>query len=53
MPVIPKTTHRERMAENLAALTSCAPLLAEDMKALAGLEQPEGGKFAWDPSKVV
>jgi len=52
MPVIPKTTHPQRMAENLAALTSCPPLSDEDMKALAALDQGPGGKRAWDPSGV-
>lgn len=54
VPVIPKTTQPTRMAENLAALTTCGPLEKEDMAALAGLEQAPGAKkFAWDPEKVV
>lgn len=53
MPVIPKTTHPQRMAENLAALTACPPLEPDDMKALDALDKGPGAKFAWDPEKVV
>jgi diketogulonate reductase-like aldo/keto reductase len=52
MPVIPKTTNPQRMADNLAALTACSPLTGEDMAALDGLDQGASGKRAWDPNGV-
>lgn len=53
IPVLPKTTHPLRMAENLAALTSCPALGPEDMAALHALDRGSGGKLAWDPEPVV
>jgi len=50
IPVIPKSTSREHMSENLSVLHS-PPLPPKDRKALDALECST--KFAWDPSKVA
>jgi diketogulonate reductase-like aldo/keto reductase len=49
--VIPKTTHKERMAENLNVFDFC--LKEEDMKAIASLDTQESAFFShYDPATV-
>jgi len=50
LPVIPKSTCRQHMSENLSVLHD-PPLSQKDRKALDALECST--KFAWDPSKVA
>lgn len=48
--VIPKTTHRARMTENFAVFDY--ELDAEDMRRIAGLDDPAGGRIGSDPAKA-
>ena len=48
--VIPKTTHRARMEENISVFDF--ELDAEDMQRIAGLDDPTGGRIGPDPAQA-